>query len=481
MAEFDVVFLHPPFIAETPDQFSLERWNSRNVTHGHVWGTLIPMGVFSMAALLEDQGFGVKVINLGVEGMLGSKIDAVITRADARVYAIDLQWVSHSNGAIITAKLCKELHPSSFVVLGGFTATHYDLEIMRSYPFIDGIIRGEGEHPILELTKTLRSNREPNQVGSLTWRRGESLERNRILRPARNIDSLDFTRLGMLEHSSTYLKCLITGYQPSTRNSFYLNIARGCVYDCIFCGGSRSCYPLLTERIGPAHRSPEKVAQDIARLSEMGVEIVDLSHDPEIFGRNYTSSLLRSIKQRSVDIALYWESHRLPSKDFVEHASKTFNSLNVAISPESASEDVRMHAGRLFTNRQFFESLRVLEENSVLSDIYFLIGLPGETLTSALEYNTDFITKIVDGSEHSCIPPIIPYMIDPHCQMSLHPEKHQVKLFLRSFADYQRACGASRTIEWIGHETATLSRERTAMITDLLNQFVSSMIKKELC
>lgn len=54
------------------------------------------------------------------------------------------------------AKIVKEKCPQTFITLGGFTASYFAQEIMENYPFIDSIIKGEGEIPIRELAKKLQ-------------------------------------------------------------------------------------------------------------------------------------------------------------------------------------------------------------------------------------------------------------------------------------------------------------------------------------
>lgn len=469
---FDVVLLHPPFSARKPSLLSRLHFLRKDSTIGEF--TEMPMGFFPMASLLEDEGFSTRIFNLALEQALhpSLKMKDFLRSIEARVYAIDLHWFTHSMGALEVAEICKTLHPDSFVVLGGFTATYYDLEIMRSYPFIDAIARGESEYVLLNLVKTVCSKGKISELNGVTCRIEDSLKRNRVNPPA-SLDTFKFTELKLMQNWDEQLKCCARAYDKGMRPSFWLTIARGCFNECIYCGGARSCYQLITGRDRPVVRSVKEIAGDIARLAEKGVKTVKLNHDPEMFGKRFWTSLLDSVKKLRVNMSMYWESYKLPSKGFIEKATKAFVDLNVAISPESASEEVRKLAGRMFTDKQIFKTIQFLDQNKVMTDIYFLIGLPGETLDSASRI-IDF-TRKVSRNKYTLVQPPIPYTIDPHCPMAINPDKYGVKLLIKSFEDYRKACSQQKWEKWIGHETENLTQTEIAELTMNIRNIIMTL------
>jgi len=470
--DFDVVLLHPPFSVRKSSLLSRLRFWQKNSTIGEF--TEMPMGFFPMASILEDEGVNVRIFNLALERALDLSLDLkdFLKSLEARVYAIDLHWFTHSMGALEVAELCKKHHPDSFVVLGGFTATYYDLEIMRSYPFVDAIACGESEYVLFGLLRALCTNGRIDEVDGITYRDQDSLKRN-PLSPPRSLDSFKFTELDLMENWDQQLRCCARAYDRRMRPSFWLTIARGCINECIYCGGAHSCYQLLTGRDKPIVRGVNEVANDIGELAEKGVKTIKLNHDPEMFGKRFWSPLLDSVRNLGVDVSMYWESYRLPSKTFIEKATATFADLGVAISPESPSEDVRMLAGRVFTDKQMFDTIEFLEKAGVMTDIYFMIGLPGETLDSAsgiIEF-----TKRISRNKHTLVQPLIPYTIDPHCPMALNPERYGVKPLLKSFDDYRRVCIEQKWEKWIGHETENLSQAAISELTASIRSIVMTL------
>ena len=114
----------------------------------------------------------------------------IIKHLEANIYAIDLHWVSQAVSAIQTAELCKKFHPESSVILGGMTASFYDTEILRSFPFIDDIVRGEAEYPIALLAKRVCLGKGVDGIRGITYRIGDTLKRNKPYPPEASMISI---------------------------------------------------------------------------------------------------------------------------------------------------------------------------------------------------------------------------------------------------------------------------------------------------
>lgn len=462
MKRFDFVFLHPPRIFRTPwfrfkEKF-LHSSRSRSLKDlgSPPQQAYMPMGLLSLASSLENAGYSTRVFNLALTQDINPffEVSRYIKSLHSDVFAIDMHWFMHTASALETAYLCKHHHPNSLVILGGLNATHFNREIMQKYYCIDVILKGEADNSIVQLADSYTKHRNFNGVDGIVYRKGKGIE-YRIPKPPKNIDLFDFTKLELVEQYRKYLKTDTTGYSANISNAFWLNIGRGCPFNCIHCGGGHKAYQKLTNRQSPIYRSPNVIADDIKQLGEYGVEVINLSHDPEIFGKKYWLTLFEELRKRAVETAIYIESFRLPSKEFVEELCRTFYNTTVALSPETMSEDIRRFIGRDFSNDCLFNSIRNLRKNGANVLVFLTVGLPGETLES-LNQTKKFITKI---ATFGALPiPTIPYTIDPNCLMALYPEKYGVKLLLKHLEDYKRICSSSNPKDWIGHETRSLKK-----------------------
>jgi len=474
---YDVVFLHPPSVMRYPliQRLKLRlRFRKPKVTQF----LIMPMGLISMASLLEDNGFSTRIFNLGLEKILSPEQDFVkiLKGIESKIFAIDLHWYVHSDGAIEVAKICKKLNPNSRVILGGLTASIFDLEIMRNYPFVDIIIRGEGENVILETCKKLSTDGELSDIKGLTYRENERIRRNPPAHISDSIDDFDFTRIDLIEHANEYLRCSLSTYFPKKFPAYWLTIGRGCPYKCIYCGGGSESYKRVMGRNKFTFRNPTKVVEDISYLRSKGVRIIRFGQDLELGGRKYYHRIFNLIKKERLDVGVYNESWcRIPSIDFINSIKGTFPvySRNIVISPDSASDAVRRRANRAGTNKQILKILSTLDSKRVITDVYFLIGLPGETVESVKDILR--LANRISKMKWVWVAPPFPFTIDPYSPIAIRPEAYGVELLFKTFKDYKDAFRSHNVADWIGHETKSMTRKEIAEVTENCYQYVSRL------
>jgi ribosomal peptide maturation radical SAM protein 1 len=81
--------------------------------------------------------------------------------------------------SIFFAKGIKERHPEAEIILGGIgVSREIGRSILAEYPFIDGIVQGEGEQPFLALARQLSSRKKAEPIKGILLREGE------VIRPA---------------------------------------------------------------------------------------------------------------------------------------------------------------------------------------------------------------------------------------------------------------------------------------------------------
>jgi radical SAM superfamily enzyme YgiQ (UPF0313 family) len=448
-----VLFIHP---AKQGLNFK------QSETMGRPYG-LIPVGLPAIANKLRQNGFPVKGINHSVELQFYSDFDLkkwLLRQRDVRVILIDLHWYEHCYGAIQTAKLCKQVHPQAWTVLGGLSASGFAREILENFPEVDLIIRGDGEQPVLQLVQTLLTFEpaplaEPGllAIPNLTYRSNGKILENPLSYTAttENIDELDFVDLEFLEHGREYgiHEYIVTDIEKSHRAlatkpflGRWLTTARGCKYECAYCGGCKSAHQVLAGRNGIVIRSPGKVVDDLARLEQAGYVQASLTYDIAELGEEYWQPLFSQIRSRSLKIGLYNEFFQMPSEAFVDDMTKTVPQDHscVAVSPLSGDERVRRLNGKHFSNDQLFDLLEQLQRSRMYLFVYFSLNLPGETTRSFLKtvelareifyFYPNSLLKIINSA----------HTIDPLSPMNERSDQFGVQSSMKSFMDFYRYC-----------------------------------------
>jgi len=453
----DVVYVHP---AKQGVDFYAAQQGARDVQLGRPYG-LIPMGVPGLVAVLQGRGVEVRGVNYPLERELNRGFDLrrwLRGQRQARVVLIDLHWYEHSYGALSAAEVCKEVLPEAWVVLGGLTASGFAREILEGFPAVDFVIRGDAEVPLAGLVARcleteLGQMPEVADVPNLTYRQDGAVQENALTYCAGTeaLDELDFADLSFLDHGREYLvhEYLVTDVDRARaaleRAPFlgrWVVTARGCKFECSYCGGCRSAHRTLAGREGIVPRSPEAVVDEIERLAAQGVVQVSLSYDIAELGEDYWRALFGLLRRRGIKIGLYNECFQLPSPAFVRQFGRVADPAHscLAFSPLSGSEQVRRLNGKIFTNGELINVLDAVMLQGIFALIYFSLNLPGETDQTLVEsvalarelcalYPEERIRIM-----NSC------HTLDPLSPMAVHPEKFAIEATMRSFADWYGYC-----------------------------------------
>jgi B12-binding domain/radical SAM domain protein len=268
----DLILLHAPSVYDFRQKTILYGPISEQIPSSPIF-EMYPVGLISIADYLERVGYRVRIVNLAVR-MLNDKnfnAEKMIERLRAPVFGIDLHWMVHCHGAIEVAKLVKKYHSEAKVVFGGFSSSYYYKELME-YPEIDFVVRGDStEEAVRQLMDCIIKDREPEAVPNLVWRDSKGMVRENPF----SCTPTDLSHV-MVRHYTNTVRSVIkyrdlASYIPFKGWTRYPITAvftcRGCIENCVICGGSAAAFRKFLNREEPVFRSPVMVAQDIKQIS----------------------------------------------------------------------------------------------------------------------------------------------------------------------------------------------------------------------
>ncbi len=474
MIDYDVILIHPPAIYDFREKAVFPGPIAYTVG-GSTGQFIMPsVGILSIADYLDRNGYNVLVDNLGERMIASTSFDAEmhIENLSAKVYAIGLHWCVHSQGAIEIARLCKKLHPDAMVVLGGLTDTVFHEEIVGNYEFVDAVIRGEAEKPFLLLMNARGQHRTLEGVPNLTFRdAGGQIRSEPLMEPSVDLDEFEFTRLDLLEPKGSI-------FTPGMLPSWAIPICRGCLHNCVACGGSAYSYRTHLGRERPAFRSPEKIVEDIRKLSEQGVELVFLFQDPRMGGKEYWLRLLTTLQNEKIQLTqLTMELFDPANEEYIKELSKIEVPLVLTMSSESYVDSVRRAHGRNYTNKALFRTIELCKRYNIALGIFSMAALANDT--------PETIRETCEGWEQICsmnrngnapvdyaFGPMI--LLDPGSLAFDLPTSYGYRLIFKNLEDYIEGMSLPSWHQWISYETKWLNRDLiTKLIIDSLEYSIN--------
>ncbi len=235
----DVLLINPP-------------WTKKG---GNIWkgvaSIMPPHGIAVIAAVLEQAGLKVRILDTHA-----MKVAMEDLKGWLETYYKDPPKFIGLTGSTLnisyaydTAQICKELYPNAKVVLGGVHASEKPQEAVTQ-PFVDFVIRGEGEFAFQELA----AGKPLSEIRGLSYKEGGRVIHNEPGELIKDLDALPMAAYHLLP---------MDRYFPAVGS--YKNLpaismvtSRGCPGKCTF------CYQPFGSLI--RQKSPKKIFEEIQHL-----------------------------------------------------------------------------------------------------------------------------------------------------------------------------------------------------------------------
>ncbi len=469
----DFVLIHPPSVYDFRERALLHGPISDVVPSTSVFESY-PIGFISMLSYLRRHGYKVRIVNMALKMLSNPKFDPekLIKSLNPLAFGIDLHWLVHAHGSLKLAEIIKKWHPNTPIIFGGLSATYFHTQLIKDYPYVDYIVRGDTtEEPLLKLLNYIEKEKPPEDVPNITWRDANRIRINKMSFVPENLDeyTLDYGTVIKSAIKDMDLK----GYLPYHDWFEYPLTAvltcKGCIYNCITCGGSRFSYQNICHRRRAAFKSVKKLVEEMKIMGEYVKGPIFVLNDIRIGGKKYVEDLLMEIKKEKVQNPLIIELFRPASRKFLKDVLKASNEVSLEISPESHDEKVRKSFGRNYNNAELEKTLSFASELGYKRiDVFFMIGLPYQDTESVLDtvrYAEVLIQRYgKDGRLHPFIAPLAPFL-DPGSLAFEKPESYGYQLFFNTLEEHRTALEAPSWKYTLSYQTRWMTRDEIVSST----------------
>lgn len=450
---YDLVFLHPPLSFRKLDHPLGGVFEAVTGTTDLL--TMMPMGVLSLANELHRAGLETVVLNvakrlqeLRAEPTALAQIEAEIERYPARIYGIDLHWAAHASGAIDLARLCKQKHPDSFVLLGGLSATYYTDEILSSYPFVDGVVQGECDGLMADITRALISDpMQLDRAPNFAFRDGERVRKNPVVAP--NLSKVDYVDTHGLVRPAPVKE----RFEREVLH-LVLPIVRGCSLNCLFCGGSKSAYQRFFNRNSIDVLPAATVIDMVHRAADRGQGLTGIRFfgDIRLGGDAYCRELLEGVRGLGTKLDVLLEPFWPMSREFLEPWLEVAEDVYATISPESSSRDIRRAFGKGYDNDAILEQARVCKDLDIVAWYWLTYLLPEHSPDNLLR-EIDLIDQLLEIDPTATVL-MEPYLfLDPGSPIFEQPEQYGYTIRFKTLAEIKEAMERPYWAQSIGYRT----------------------------
>jgi len=329
-----------------------------------------PLGILYCAGVLREAGIEVSLLDQPAKRFSLDQTVNWVKKEDPDIIGFSV-LLSTAKEAPKIAERVKAENPNITVVFGSHHATFNAERILKKYPFVDIVVRGEGEHTSLEIARCLEKQRDLDKVEGVTFRKNGRIVSNPDRPLNKDVDALPFPDRDL---AGVQYKSAIFGVKINSRKFTTMLSSRGCPFNCSFCGIRKFT------RGAWRPRSVENVMAELEYLQSEGYEQFLFADDNFTLNAKRVSKLCRSIKKEGMDIEWFCDSR-------VDHVSyEMFRDMVNAgcrclfFGIESANQRILDYYRKGITPEQSEKAVRKARKAGI--DIIvgsFIVGAPDET------------------------------------------------------------------------------------------------------
>ena len=326
-----------------------------------------PLGLLSLAAVLEEEGHRVTVTDAPVHGLTARGLGQMAPGLQPDLVGFTAT-TSYHDIAVEGAREIKQTLPRVPVCIGG---PHFNAhpDFLVRYPAFDFGVRGEGEYTLRDVVETLGRGEEIAQIPGVVTAQDGEVHFAPFRPPVENLDDLPFPARHLVD---------LTRYRPLPNDENRLPKSsiigsRGCPFSCIFCDKAT---------FGKSYRarSPQKVVEEMHILAnDFGVR------DVAIVDSTFTPN-----KRRLLAMLDAMEANPPPTTwtcscraNLLDEQSlmrmKALGCWKIRIAIESGNDEILKRIRKGISKAQFRKTVTTAARLGFQVKAFFMLGHLGET------------------------------------------------------------------------------------------------------
>ncbi len=420
-----------------------------------------PLSLLCLASPLLQSGFEVKL----VDNLISPDYEQAILRETENALCLGISVLTgpHIGAAIRVSRAVKKLRPEMPIVFGGWHASLATHQTLRE-PFVDAIVRGQGELTLLELVQRIAAGHDWHGVRGLSFKDSDGRIIHEPDRPVADVNRLPPPAYHLADPG---IYAAVSGVRQLAYTS-----SVGCPYQCNYCTDQ-----VFYKRRFNAY-NVERVVNDLTEL----VPRYNIEHVP-LFDSNFLVDRKRAVAIAKGIIAsgikFQWDFQT--STDFLALMSEEDVRLlgesgvhHIGFGTESASQEVLTLMNKRFQHvEQMVETARKTNLAGIHVVFNIILGYPGETEAHRQE---TFRTMSDIAKEYSNVS-FSPNIFTPYPGIPIWPQLKEMGVREpQSLEEWETLALGTNVLPWLRGEE--LRKLRRSLDYFLLNNQIRKVTTK---
>ncbi len=338
---------------------------------------LPPLGLMNLATVLRSSPHAARIFDfplairqktLPMNSDIYRECARQILQFEPDVAGFSVQCTTYPP-AVRVAEELKKLKPALKIVFGGHNASCVDELTLSRFPFIDAIVRGEGEITFPELIRAFEGEVPLASVDGITFRAADRIIRNPDRELLESLDSLPVSDYTFVPPLDVYRD--VCGIR---RSIAILEVGRGCPHRCVYCSQS------IMWRRRARTFSTDRIIAEMKNLAEnFGAECFLLAFDQFTAKRAFAERFCRGLIDAGLNHLPWYCISRLDTvnKDLLNLMRKA-GCETMCYGIDSGSKRTLAFIRKDIDRELLFDRVRETTQAGIVPTLSFVIGFPEE-------------------------------------------------------------------------------------------------------
>lgn len=338
---------------------------------------LAPLGLINLATALKNSPHQVVVMDFVLairqrtlkmgKNIYGECAERILDEAPDLV-GFSAQCTTYPAVVQISEKIRNKRRDVKIVV-GGHNASFVDRLSLERYPFVNCIVRREGELTFAELVSAYESGKDEEGILGVTYRKDGDIVRNGERDLISNLDDLPLPDYSFLPPLSEYRDAC-----ELPRSIAILEVGRGCPHKCIYCS---EC---LMWRRTTRSFSVSRLVKEMGNLYQnFGAECFLLAYDQFTARRRFVESFCQQVIHAGLNHLPWYCISRLDTVDGKLLAlMREAGCESMCYGIDSGSKKTLSFIGKNIDRGILYQRVVETADNGIIPTLSYVIGFPVE-------------------------------------------------------------------------------------------------------
>lgn len=344
---------------------------------------MVPISLPSIAALLEREGFEVKILDCLTQSLTFEAVAWEVANWRPALIVVNMATATY-NSDLRVVRAIRKVSQAHITAIGVHVSVLSELTLRESE--LDSVIKGEPEEICLQLAKALRDAGSLRQIQAISYKEAATIIDNSRQTFIDDLDALPFPARHLIDNRA---------YTFPMRNRAYtlLISSRGCPYSCIFCTARQ--YYGTKVRLRSAENIVDEMAEIIGRWH---ITDIVMWSDTFTLVRDHVMGICNEIIKRKLRCNWMCNSRVDKVDEELLTKMKQAGCSGISYGVESGVQEILDRAKKGVTTGQIERAFMWTHRARIQTLAHIIFGLPGEskvtiktTLGFVKKLNPDFV------------------------------------------------------------------------------------------